>query len=45
MDMHWEGFLLRPRDLTAQRVAIPDERTDFNDIPDEELYSEYLDEQ
>ncbi|WP_345439981.1 copper amine oxidase [Microbacterium gilvum] len=30
MDMHWQGFALRPRDLTAQRVAVPEEREDLN---------------
>lgn len=30
MDMHWQGFALRPRDLTAQRVAVPDGREQLN---------------
>lgn len=44
MDMHWQGFLLRPRDLTAQRVAIPEERAGINGIPEAEWAERYRDE-
>nr|WP_281355178.1 hypothetical protein [Phytoactinopolyspora limicola] len=35
MGMHWQGFSLTPRDLTAQRPDIPEWRRDVNGQPDE----------
>lgn len=35
MQLHWQGFTLQPRDLTAQRLDVPTERTDLNGQPDE----------
>jgi primary-amine oxidase len=35
MEMHWQGFILRPRDLTAQRVDLPEGRRDLNGQPEE----------
>lgn len=33
MEMHWQGFTLTPRDLTAQRVDVPPAREDVNGEP------------
>ena len=33
MEMHWQGFTLTPRDLTAQRVDPPSAREDVNGKP------------
>jgi primary-amine oxidase len=33
MDLHWQGFMLMPRDLTAQRVAPPAGRESYNGQP------------
>jgi primary-amine oxidase len=33
MEMHWQGFTLTPRDLTAQRVDPPAARQDVNGKP------------
>ncbi|WP_020016160.1 copper amine oxidase [Promicromonospora sukumoe] len=33
MEMHWQGFTLTPRDLTAQRVDPPPAREDVNGKP------------
>ncbi|MFI9487730.1 copper amine oxidase [Promicromonospora sp. NPDC052451] len=33
MEMHWQGFTLTPRDLTAQRVDLPPAREDVNGKP------------
>lgn len=35
MEMHWQGFTLTPRDLTAQRVDPPPARKDVNGKPAE----------
>ncbi|MFC7624505.1 hypothetical protein [Microlunatus sp. GCM10028923] len=35
MDLHWQGFTLLPRDLTAQRPDLPEGRTKINGRPDE----------
>lgn len=35
MQLHWQGFTLQPRDLTAQRLDVPTERTGLNGQPDE----------
>lgn len=35
MEMHWQGFTLTPRDLTAQRVDPPSARQDVNGKPAE----------
>ncbi|WP_460890539.1 copper amine oxidase [Promicromonospora xylanilytica] len=35
MEMHWQGFTLTPRDLTAQRVDVPQAREDVNGKPAE----------
>lgn len=34
MELHWQGFTLAPRDLTAQRFDVPDGRGDVNGVPD-----------
>ncbi|MER7798197.1 copper amine oxidase [Microbacterium sp. NPDC096154] len=34
MDVHWQGFALIPRDVTAQRVGVPDAREAVNGVPD-----------
>jgi len=41
MDVHWQGFTLLPRDLTAQRIDIPDDRQDLNGVPDNTWTQEY----
>jgi primary-amine oxidase len=41
MDTHWQGFTLLPRDLTAQRVAVPEGREDLNGVPSNEWTEEY----
>ncbi|WP_166851098.1 copper amine oxidase [Isoptericola sp. BMS4] len=41
MDTHWQGFTLLPRDLTAQRVAVPPEREELNGVPSNEWTEEY----
>lgn len=33
MDVHWQGFSLTPRDLTAQRPDPPEDREDLNGRP------------
>ncbi|HEV6953397.1 MAG TPA: copper amine oxidase [Promicromonospora sp.] len=33
MEMHWQGFTLTPRDLTAQRVEVPPSREGVNGRP------------
>ncbi len=30
MDLHWQGFTLMPRDLTAQRADLPGDRSKIN---------------
>ncbi|WP_369371036.1 copper amine oxidase [Promicromonospora sp. Populi] len=35
MEMHWQGFTLTPRDLTAQRADAPSAREDVNGKPTE----------
>lgn len=35
MQVHWQGFRLTPRDLTAQRVDVPEGRADLNGQPEE----------
>ena len=35
MEMHWQGFTLTPRDLTAQRGDVPAAREDVNGKPPE----------
>ena len=35
MELHWQGFTLLPRDLTAQRFDVPDGREDVNGVPDD----------
>lgn len=34
MDLHWQGFTLLPRDLTAQRADVPKGRGEINGRPD-----------
>lgn len=34
MEMHWQGFSLLPRDLTAQRFDLPEGHEDVNGVPD-----------
>jgi primary-amine oxidase len=34
MDLHWQGFTLLPRDLTAQRADLPKGRAEVNGKPD-----------
>ncbi|WP_141361669.1 copper amine oxidase [Glutamicibacter uratoxydans] len=34
MEVHWQGFNLVPRDLTATRIDPPEERKDLNGQPD-----------
>lgn len=41
MDVHWQGFTLMPRDLTAQRVGVPEAREDVNGVPDDTWTQEY----
>lgn len=36
MEMHWQGFSLLPRDLTAQRFDIPEGHEEVNGVPDTE---------
>jgi primary-amine oxidase len=36
MEMHWQGFVLTPRDLTAQRADPPSAREDVNGKPSRE---------
>jgi len=36
MEMHWQGFTLLPRDLTAQRFDIPEGHEENNGVPDSE---------
>lgn len=38
MDTHWQGFTLLPRDLTAQRVGVPDGREDVNGVPEDSIW-------
>lgn len=33
MEVHWQGFNLIPRDLTAQRLDVPESRQDLNGKP------------
>ncbi|WP_240372553.1 copper amine oxidase [Brevibacterium zhoupengii] len=40
MEMHWQGFKLLPRDLTAQRFDIPDGHEEVNGVPDSEWNQE-----
>lgn len=35
MELHWQGFTLTPRDLTAQRVDVPEDRAGYNGQPEE----------
>ncbi|TNM37808.1 copper amine oxidase [Nocardioides albidus] len=35
MQLHWQGFTLLPRDLTAQRLDVPPDRADLNGQPDD----------
>ena len=41
MEMHWQGFTLLPRDLTAQRFDVPEGHEELNGVPSDE----WLDEQ
>lgn len=41
MEMHWQGFSLLPRDLTAQRFDVPEGHEELNGVPSDE----WLDEQ
>lgn len=41
MEMHWQGFTLLPRDLTAQRFDVPEGHEEVNGVPDEEWRSEH----
>lgn len=34
MELHWQGFSLLPRDLTATRFDVPKGREDVNGVPD-----------
>ncbi|MGP9784490.1 copper amine oxidase [Glutamicibacter sp. AOP12-B1-11] len=34
MEVHWQGFTLLPRDLTATRIDSPEERQDLNGRPE-----------
>ncbi|MFC0673620.1 copper amine oxidase [Brachybacterium hainanense] len=36
MEMHWQGFTLLPRDLTAQRFDVPPGREDVNGVPEDQ---------
>ena len=36
MEMHWQGFALQPRDLTAQRFDVPEGHEEVNGVPDSE---------
>lgn len=36
MEMHWQGFSLLPRDLTAQRFDVPEGHEEVNGVPDSE---------
>lgn len=40
MEMHWQGFGLVPRDLTAQRFDVPEGHEEVNGKPDEEWQEE-----
>ena len=35
MELHWQGFSMTPRDLTAQRMDVPDGRGEVNGKPDD----------
>ena len=35
MELHWQGFSMIPRDLTAQRMDLPEGRGDVNGRPEE----------
>ncbi len=35
MEMHWQGFVLLPRDVTATRADLPEEREHVNGRPDD----------
>ncbi|WP_460783822.1 copper amine oxidase [Microbacterium tumbae] len=36
MELHWQGFALLPRDLTAQRFDVPEGREELNGVPGDE---------
>ncbi|MFF3026036.1 copper amine oxidase [Microbacterium sp. NPDC057944] len=36
MEMHWQGFTLLPRDLTAQRFDVPEGHEELNGVPGDE---------
>ncbi|GAA1488781.1 copper amine oxidase [Brachybacterium sacelli] len=38
MEMHWQGFSMLPRDLTAQRFDVPEGHEEVNGIPDSEWH-------
>lgn len=38
MEMHWQGFSLLPRDLTAQRFDVPEGHEEVNGVPDSEWH-------
>lgn len=40
MEMHWQGFTLLPRDLTAQRFDVPDGHEELNGVPSDEWFDE-----
>lgn len=40
MEMHWQGFSLLPRDLTAQRFDLPKGHEGVNGVPDSEWNQE-----
>ncbi|PRA04418.1 copper amine oxidase [Arthrobacter sp. MYb229] len=35
MEVHWQGFTMVPRDLTAQRLDVPEERSELNGKPED----------
>lgn len=40
MELHWQGFTLLPRDLTAQRFDVPSNRESINGVPGDEWADE-----
>ncbi|GAA1724070.1 copper amine oxidase [Brachybacterium phenoliresistens] len=40
MEMHWQGFGLVPRGLTAQRFDLPEGHEEVNGVPDSEWHEE-----